>query len=258
MITCFFHVLYCVNFFVYFDQTAQFGQRLPVDKKESRSALIFDPLILVIVILIVWIFVQHREKCAERKKTLKAMADKLGFAFKENDAVFLRVIRKSHYFSKYHPADTLNCLSKNDEDVELRIADCHFSKDGTACVATICLIIDYRMNLPGFYIRRQESHFSVIAQLLEKQDINFEDDQAFSEAFVLQGQDEISLKYLFNREVRNFLMRYAGSSAEIEGHGSTLLFHKGRLEWPSDFENLGREALELCRLLKKTVEKEEL
>ena len=120
------------------------------------------------------------------------------------------------------------------------------------------MIIDYRMNLPGFYLRHEDSFTDGIGRFFEMQDINFDEDQSFSKAFVLQSKDEIMAKYLFNSEVRNFMMRYAGSAAQIEGAGPTLFLHKGRLEWAPDFETLAREALELCRLLRRTVEKEGL
>lgn len=215
-------------------------------------------MVLLIIILFVWIIVQNSEFRSERTKSLEAMAGKLGFDFKKKDADFLRIIRKSNYLSQCRAVRASNCFSKKDENVEIKIADFHYSDDGSARVATTCLVIDYRMNLPSFYLRREESLVDGIGRLFDMQDINFEDDLPFSKAFVLQGKDEIALKYLFNSEVRNFMMRYAGSAAQIEGAGSTLFLHKGRLEWAPDFETLAREAIELCRLLKKTVEKEGL
>jgi len=204
----------------------------------------------------VWVFIQNREYRRERTNSLRATADKLGFVFKESDPDFLRIIRKSNYLCRAVGAH--NCFSKKDEDVEIRIADLHYSDDGSARVATTCLIIDYRMNLPSFYLRHEDSLGDGIGRLFEMQDINFDDDLPFSNAFVLQSKDEVLAKYLFNSEVRNFVMRYAGSAAQIEGAGPTLFLHKGRLEWAPDFETLAREALELCQLLRKTVEKEGL
>jgi len=211
---------------------------------------------LMLLVLIVWILVQRLEYRRERTKSLRATAEKLGFAFTENDADFLRIIKKSNYLCRAVSAS--NCFSKKNEDVEIKIADSHYSKDGSIRVATTCLIIDYRMNLPSFYLRREDSLSDGIGRLFEMQDINFDDDLPFSKAFVLQSKDEVLAKYLFNSEVRNFVMRYAGSAAQIEGAGPTLFIHKGRLEWAPDFEALAREALELCQLLKKTVEKEGL
>ena len=201
---------------------------------------------------------QRREYRRERGQSLRAMADKLGFAFKENDAEFLRIIRKSNYLSQCRSLKALNCFSKRDEDVEIKIADLHFSRNNSVCAVTTCLIIDYSMNLPAFYLRREDSFSDGIGHLFDMQDIDFDDDLPFSQAFVLQGKDEISARYLFTSGVRNFVMRYAGSEAQIEGTGSILFLHKGRLEWAPDFETLGKEGIELSRLLKKTVEKEGL
>ncbi len=210
----------------------------------------------MLLVFVVWILVQRREYRRERTKSLKATAEKLGFAFKESDADFLRIVKKSNYLCRAVSAS--NCFSKKDEDVEIKIADLHYSKDGSVRAATTCLIIDYRMNLPSFYLRYEDSLSDGIGRFFDMQDINFEEDLPFSKAFVLQSKDEVLARYLFNNEVRNFVMRYAGSAAQIEGVGSTLFLHKGRLEWAPDFETLAREALELCQLLKKTVEKESL
>ncbi len=220
--------------------------------------MLYNPLLLALIIFSVWVLVQHFENRRERTKSLKAMAEKLGFAFKEKDADFLRLLRKSNYFSQCHPVSASNCFSKKDEDIEIKIADFHYSQDGSVRAATTCVVIDYHMNLPSFYLRHEDSLTDGIGRFFEMQDINFNEDQAFSKAFVLQSKDEVLARYLFNNEVRSLVMRYAGSAAQIEGVGSSLFFHKGRLEWAPDFETLAREALELCRLLKKTVEKEGL
>jgi len=213
---------------------------------------------LLIIFFVVWVFLQNRQYQRERTISLRATAEKLGFTFKESDTDFLRIIRKSNYLSQCRAARASNCFSKKDEDVEIKIADLHYSKDGSVRAATTCLLIDYRMNLPSFYLRYEDNLVDGIGRFFEMQDINFDDDLPFSKAFVLQSKDEVLAKYLFNSEVRNFVMRYAGSAAQIEGAGPTLFIHKGRLEWAPDFEALAREALELCQLLKKTVEKEGL
>jgi len=220
-------------------------------------ALLYIALIFLTAVLIAWVIYQKCEHSAERRSSLKAVAQKIGFDFSENDAGFMRIMRKSQYVSNASKVRAKYCLSKRNDDVEIKLADCRFSKDGSPCAATICVVIDYGMNLPAFFVSRQTRSNPLIDMLFEEQDINFEEDQHFSNAFLLQG-DEISLKYLFNPEVRKFLMRYAGSSAQIEGAGPTLFLHKGGFEFPSDFEVLARETLDLCRLLKKTAEKEGL
>ena len=220
--------------------------------------LLYIAFILITVVLLSWLIYQQFENRAARRNSIKAVAEKIGFAFSENDAGFLRLIRKSQYLSNRYSVRACCCLSKSNEDVEIKVGDCRFSKDGSPCIVTICAVIDYGMNLPTFFVSRQTSSNPVIDMLFEVQDINFEEDQHFSDAFLLQGEDEISLKYLFSPEVRKYLMRYAGSYTQIEGAGTSLFLHKGRLEFPSDFETLARDTLDLYRLLKKTAEKEEL
>lgn len=214
--------------------------------------------VATVVILLAWIHSLHNERLAARKNALCEIAGRSGFTFQERDASFIRIIRKSRYFSESIPVRVENCLSRKNGEIEVKVADCFFRGSDTPARMTICAVIDYDMNLPLFFMRREDKIADQFGRFFDMQDVNFEDDPSFSESFVLQGGDEVTLKYLFNTEIRQFMMRYASSAAKIEGSGHTLILYRGKGEWPVDFEILADEALELCRLLKGVVKKEGL
>ncbi len=200
---------------------------------------------------------QYWGREGEKTEELRDLAAKIGFSFQEEDTDFEASLKKTRCFSRSYRARTTNCLSKKNEVVEIKVADCHYSQSDKVYRATVCMIIDKQMNLPNFFLRPEHKFFDGLKRFFGMQDIEFENDQAFSKKFVLQSEDEISVKYLFNSEVRKFMMKYGDLITQIEGNGSMLLLFK-KPQFVSDFETQVKEALEICTLLKKVVEKEGL
>lgn len=229
------------------------------DKKAGNPALIDYYLYALIIILYLWFFSQYWEQEGTRAKDLRDFAAKIGFAFQDkDDELEAFLLKKTSCFSRSIRARITKCLSKKNEVIEIKVADCYYSSRALKVYrSTICLIIDKKMNLPHFLLRSEHRFFDGILRFFGMQDIKFSDDQAFSKTFVLQSKDEIGAKYLFTDEVRKFMMKYGDARTQIEGHGSMLLLFTS-MQYVSDFENMVNEARQICTLLKKTVEKEGL
>ncbi|MDD3145737.1 MAG: hypothetical protein PHD82_00425 [Candidatus Riflebacteria bacterium] len=219
-------------------------------------------VLTIISILIAWIFFQSREREQERTENFKKMAEKNGYSYKETSPGFIRRLRRFKFFSQGQNRRVANVITGNFGDFEFKVADYSFatgfSHSAQAHFYTICLIHDHTMNLPHFFLRHEDNPYDYLGKLFGGQDINFAEDPAFSEAFVLQGDDEIDLKYLFNAKTRKIMMKYAGSCSQLEGVGNTLMLHRGGGVWAATVPALIEEAAEICRHLKRTVEIEGL
>ncbi len=79
--------------------------------------------------------------------------------------------------------------------------------------------------LPAFTLG-PESFFSRIGQALGASDIDFEDDPAFSRAYVLKGQDEAAIRTLFTSALRAELASRPGQ--HLAGAGPTLFWWQYR------------------------------
>ena len=219
-------------------------------------------LLTIIGILLAWIGIQRSSHIRERKGSFKEVAEKHGYSFKENGPGFLRRLGRFKFFSQGSNRTATNVITGKVGNLEFKVADYRyvsgFGSSASAHSHTICLISDFEMNLPHFFLRHEDGLYDYLGKLFGGQDINFEDDPDFSKAFILQGDDEIALKYLFNAATRKLLMKYAGTCAQIEGVGNTLMFHRGGGVWAASVPAFIEEAADLCRHLKQTVEVEEL
>ena len=68
---------------------------------------------------------------------------------------------------------------------------------------SICFISNEGAAFPAFYVRDQVRILDYLGKLLWGQDIDFNDDEIFSDMFVLQGEKEEEIRRLFGPNVRN-------------------------------------------------------
>ncbi|MDJ0847796.1 MAG: hypothetical protein QNK04_05345 [Myxococcota bacterium] len=103
------------------------------------------------------------------------------------------------------------------------------------------------LRVPHFFARRQIALFDWLGRTFGGQDIDFPQDEAFSTAFVLQGEDEAATRELFAPSLRQALLRHDGTSLQLEGRGDTLVLHWGRLVEPETLRQNLDTLIELTR-----------
>jgi hypothetical protein len=116
---------------------------------------------------------------------------------------------------------------------------------------TICVLRSDRMNLQSCSLRPERKLLDSIGSMLGGQDIDFAEDPEFSDAYVLQGDDETAIRGLFNAEVRAWFAERVGQRFHFEARGNALVFHTGGLCRPSDVPRLMDQALQIMKLLTK-------
>ena len=105
---------------------------------------------------------------------------------------------------------------------------------------------------PVFQLR-SEDNFATLGQKLKSavgmrdKDIDFEDDKDFSDAFVLEGNQEEQVRDLFSPKLRALLLTHATSRNWVieSGDGATIFYKAGELARPKEIAQQRAECLML-------------
>jgi hypothetical protein len=132
------------------------------------------------------------------------------------------------------------------DDAQVMLSDYQYStashKSNAVYRQTVCILQAPEMNLPHCYLRRSRLGFDALGRLFGGQDINFDEDPAFSKTFVLQGESEDAVRAFFTPPVRAFFLDRASTRLEFEARGDRFMFHYGRLLKPRRLPDLLAEA----------------
>ncbi|MBN2360621.1 MAG: hypothetical protein JXR83_14290 [Deltaproteobacteria bacterium] len=113
---------------------------------------------------------------------------------------------------------------------------------------SLCAVRHPELRLPSFFLRRQLRLWDALGKMFGGQDINFEEDAAFSRSFVLQGKDERAVRRVFGVHARAHLLRYQESALQLEGDGDTLLVNFGRRLDPDQGRDSIEQAIDVARI----------
>lgn len=116
---------------------------------------------------------------------------------------------------------------------------------------TICLVRASGVSYPHFLLRRQRPVLDALVEAFGGQDIDFADDEAFSKAFVLRGEDETAVRGFLDFETRQQLLPLAERRVQLEARGGTLLVHSGRLIDPTGARDFLQQALDVTEALRR-------
>ena len=113
---------------------------------------------------------------------------------------------------------------------------------------TFCVLEGQMLDAPHCYLRPESRFFDAIGALFGGQDIDFDDDPAFSAAYVLQGE-EGAIRQLFDADIRAWFAERSGQNFHFEAVGNTLVFHQGKRLPPNEAPDLMNQALQIMKLL---------
>ncbi len=115
---------------------------------------------------------------------------------------------------------------------------------------TVCVLRGEELNLPNFFMRPERALIDRIGELFGVKDFDFDDDPAYSRAFVLAGDDEEAVRATFNPSVRSRLMHLGEPRLRLEGSGRTLVVHHGHLVDPANAGELQQQAVDVAAMLR--------
>ena len=186
----------------------------------------------------------------EKKRTeaMGVAAKRLGFSFSAGpEPGLLDGLRSFRLFSQGRSRKIRNVLRRQVDDIQITLFDYRFTTSGgkhnRTHDQTVGLFETVRLEVPSFVLR-PEHVFHRLAGALGYQDIDFEQDPAFSEAVLLQGRDEDHIRSLFDRNLLAYFARHPGVCTE--GEGPRLVFYRQeRRVDPAQLEGFVEEGLDV-------------
>jgi hypothetical protein len=191
----------------------------------------------------------------EKKRTeaMTAWAQANAFVFEGAAPQLVQELSHFKLFSQGGGRVVKNLMRGGRDVGALRVCDYQYTtgsgKNATTHHQTICIVNTPGRAAPHFFVRRQLRFFDAMGKMFGGQDINFDDDKAFSDAFVLQtnGQEQ-QLRHFMTPRVREGLVRLKDQNPLVEVNGDVLVFHFGKRLKPEQLEGLVAEAVNLRRL----------
>jgi hypothetical protein len=171
----------------------------------------------------------------EKKRTefMQGYAQNKGFTFLGANHELWQQLETFKLFSQGHSRELKNAMRGVKEVGEVHVADYTYvtgsGKHRQVHHQTIVVVRTPGRAAPHFFARRQNSFFDALGKMFGGQDINFEDDPAFSKAFVLQtAGDEQLLRNFMSPRLREALTGLSNKKPQLEASGELLLVHFSR------------------------------
>ena len=181
-------------------------------------------ILLILIILVITYFV--------RKRLIKNYCEKNYYVYEENP---VSLTGTSEAFDVLCKGDTnyfTNGMYKKRGDIEINIIEFTAvtgrGKHSTTEKFTLCQLYKAKTEFPVFFMRSENVLLDSVGSMLGGQDIDFEEDNRFSNTFVLQGNDESEIRRFFNSKVRDAFVKNHKSGYCYESKGTCfLLYIKG-------------------------------
>jgi len=116
---------------------------------------------------------------------------------------------------------------------------------------TVVVIESSQLHSPMVFVRRERVLVDWIKEKFGEPDIDFDDDEAFSDAYVVQGLVESEVKRTLTRRVRALLTQNRDVVYSVETNGPYLLVNCGRRIDPESCDDVLKLAIGLEKLLRE-------
>jgi hypothetical protein len=204
---------------------------------------------LIVVLSIIYSI--KREK--KRTEAWIRTAEDLGLEFLGEDASMMSRCGSFKFFSSGHSKKIRNVIRGEAGGIEIYIMDYKYTtgggKNSHTHRQTICYLNNPALNLPHCYFRPELAFFDFLGKMFGGKDINFDDDPAFSQAYVLQGENEIAIREMFSPQVREYFTSKRSTKLNFEAEGGAIMFHTGKRVETEKAKDLMSEALDIMGLL---------
>ena len=204
-------------------------------------------LVVTIIIYVIWYYNK------QRTKALKLMAESLNFTFAEKcDKSLMNALGTFHLFSQGYSRRISNVLTGKFNLIPVTVMDYKYTtgggKSSHTWFQTVLVIESDKLQLPRFVLR-PENLFDKIGSVFGNKDINFETAPVFSKRYLLRGDNEESIRNLFNTRVLEYYEQRLGMSTE--GDGVKLIYYRSSKRVPPDkIQDFLQEGYDAFTLLK--------
>lgn len=185
-------------------------------------------LLVVLVVIGASLYAERR-----RNRAMTAFAQANGYVMDEDVAAFRASLPRLRLFNRGDWGCLANLMRAPREDVTVAVCDYEYSlgsgRTRRVQRQTVCVLRSTKRRLPPFFARRQVALVDLVGKAFGGQDIDFDEDPAFSKAYVLQTVGvEDDVRRLFQQPLRSQLVALAPTNAHVEGRDDTLVYHQGR------------------------------
>lgn len=189
----------------------------------------------------------------KRTEAMTAWAQANGFVFEGKVPQLAQELGGFKLFSQGRSRTVKNLMRGSKEVGTVRVCDYQFTtgsgKQQQVHHQTICIVNTPGRAAPHFFLRKQSRFFDALGKMFGGQDINFDDDETFSKAFVLQtNENEQQLRHFMSPRLREGLTRMADRNPLVEVAGDVMVFHFGKRLKPDQLPGLIADAVNLRRL----------
>ena len=196
----------------------------------------------------------------EKRRTdaWRRVAQTLGLSFRGNNDILLNRFPAFEVFSPGAHQRFYNAVEAHAGNIRITVGDFAYRTfdtrtgsrpKGRRHVQTVCVLESDALDTPRCHLRPQRAVFDKFGALFGGQDINFADDRAFSNAFVLRGDDESAVRKLFDARVRAWFTEHHSERCQFETQANRLVFNYGRKREPKDAPRFMQQVLEVAKLL---------
>ena len=187
-----------------------------------------------------------------RREAVAAWATSRSLTFEPARPSTVDEYERFKLFKAGHTRRAFNFVQGRRDGFELRVVDYQYKTGGgrnaRSHKQTVCILDGESRHDVHFFCRRQSTVFDAIGKLFGGQDVNFDDDPAFSKAFVLQTNgEEARLRTFMSPRLRALLVDLAPRNITLEVNGGTLVLHMGRRVKPEELDDLVAVALRIRR-----------
>lgn len=185
----------------------------------------------IVVVGLIIAAVIHAEK--KRTEALEKVATELSLSFnKKHDDRLLATMQRFKLFNQGHSRKMKNVMQADTEIARLSIFDYQYTTGGGqhshTHTHTVITMESQGLVLPNFRVR-PEGFFDRVGSALGFQDIDFDDDKAFSDAYVLSGDDENAIRAFLNPDLRQQLVEHQKCCVESD-NGVFIFYRRGRIK----------------------------
>lgn len=176
-----------------------------------------------------------------RTQAVKAVADQLGFTYKETPNQFVDSrISQSNLCAKGRNRRLKNVIKGHSNNIQISVGDYLYTtgsgKSKSTHRQTIVILECTQSYLPKFSLE-PENMLHKIGSFLGYPDINFNSHPEFSKRYRLTGPDESAIRNCFTPDVLTFFETHGGFC--VEGMGSVFLYYKrGYTCQPQEWQKL--------------------
>jgi carbonic anhydrase len=162
---------------------------------------------------------------------MKETAFQLGMQYYDNDeGELVRSLSGFKLFQRGQSRKVTNILSiiERERGHELSLFDFSITlgggKNQSKRKLTAFLVRSAHLRLPLFYLQPKNLMHKIGEYIGLTKDIGFDSHRIFTDSYLLQGNQEIDIRHVFNTDLLDFFSREEGWF--LEGYGNDLLFYR--------------------------------